>query len=98
MDELVNKLKKITNLSELENIANINTNELLCAIAESKRYDLLKNANIRLNTSDTITLEKLIDLLLSDEDILYYMHDNDFFFSKEELNSILNLVIQKYYN
>src|SRR5574344_98773 len=98
MDELVNKLKKITNLSELENIANINTNELLCAIAESKRYDLLKNANIRLNTSDTITLEKLIDLLLSDEDILYYMHDNDFFFSKEELNSIFNLVIQKYYN
>ena len=52
MNELINKLKEITSLSELENLSNINTNALLYAIAKSERYELLKDANIRLNIND----------------------------------------------
>lgn len=96
MKELVNQLKEITSLSELENLNSMNPNALLYAIAKSERYDLLKDANIRLNINDGTTLEKLTDFLLSDEDILYYMHANGFAFSKEELKVICNTVYQKY--
>ena len=96
MNELINQLKEITSLSELENLSSVNTNTLLYAIVKSERYDLLKNFNIRLNISDNVTLEKLTDFLLSDEDILYYMHRNGFSFSKEELNVLFSLVLKKY--
>ena len=96
MNELINQLKEITSLSELENLSSVNTNALLYAIAKSERYDLLKNSNIRLNISDNATLEKLTDFLLSDEDILYYMHKNGFSFSKEELNVLFSLVLKKH--
>ena len=96
MEELINRLKEISNLSELENISSINTNALLYAIAKSERYELLNDTNIRLNISDKDTLEKLTDFLLSDEDILYSMHRNGFSFSKDELNVMFNIVLQKY--
>ena len=96
MEELINRLKEITNLSELENISGINTNALIYAIAKSERYELLNGANIRLNISDSATLEKLIDFLLSDEDILYCMHRNGFAFSKDELDAMFTVVFQKY--
>ena len=96
MEELINRLKEITNLSELENISGINTNALIYAIAKSERYELLNGANIRLNISDSATLEKLTEFLLSNEDILYYIHRNGFYFSKEELNAMFTVVFQKY--
>lgn len=96
MDELINRLKELTSLSELNNIDSINPNDLIYAIAKSQRYDLIKNTNIRLNISDTSTLEKLTDILLRDEDILYYMHKNGFSFSNEELNSMFNIAFKKY--
>ena len=96
MNELINKLKEISSLSQIENIGSINTNALLYAIAKGQRYDLLNNSNIRLNIADKSTFEKLTDFLLSDEDILYYMHRNGFSLSKDELNAIFNLVIEKY--
>ncbi len=96
MEKLINKLKEITSLSELENIFDINTNTLFYAIVKSKRYDLLKNSNIRLDINDINTLEILIEYLISDEDILYYIHRNDFSFSKSELNIMFNIAFQKY--
>ncbi len=95
MEELINKLKG-TNIIELENFSNINTNTLLYAIIKSERYPLLKDNNIRLNLNDRVTLEELIDFLLTDEDYLYYMFKNGFHFSKEELNVIFNIIFQKY--
>ena len=96
MEDLINRLKGISNLNELENINNINANTLIYLIIRSNRYDLLKNSNIRLNINDRKTLEKLIDYLLSDDDALYYMHQNGFSFSNEELNRIFIIVVQKY--
>ena len=96
MTEIINKLKEIKNLSELENIDSINTNALIYAIAKSERYELLNGANIRLNISDSATLEKLTDFLLSNEDILYYIHRNGFYFSKDELNAMFTIVFQKH--
>ena len=96
MDELISKLNKINNLSELENVNIINTNILLYAICKSERYELLKDANIRININDRATLEELLDFLLSDEDILYYMFNNGFAFTKEELNVMFNMSFQKY--
>ena len=96
MNELINKLQEISNLSQLENINNINSNALLYAIAKSGRYDLLKDSNLKLNLADKETFEKIINFLLSDEDILYFMFKNGFTLSKEELNTIFNLIIEKY--
>ena len=42
----------MSNLSELENISNPNTNTLLYAIAKSERYDLLKKAYSRFITNN----------------------------------------------
>ncbi len=96
MEELMSILEKINSLSDLENIDNINPNALLYAIAKSERYDLLEDANIRVDISDELTLEKLVDFLLSDDSMLYYMHRNGFTFSKYELNIIFNIVLKKY--
>ena len=96
MEELINKLKKISNLSELENISSINTNILLYAIVKSERYELLNGTNIKLNINDNDTLEKLTDFLLLDEDILYSMHRNGFNFSDDELNIMFNIILNKY--
>lgn len=96
MNELINRLKEITKLSDLENLNNINTNDLFYAISKSERYELLKDANIRLNINDSATLEKLTDFLLSDKGILYFIHKNGFTFSKDELNVMFNIVFQKY--
>ena len=49
MNELIDQLKEITSLSELENLSSVNTNALLYAIAKSERYNLLKNSNIKQN-------------------------------------------------
>ena len=92
MDELINRLKKISSLSELDKLNNIDSNTLLYAIAKSERYELLNGANIKLNIGDSATLEKLTDFLLSDENILYYMHKNGFAFSKNELNLIFTII------
>lgn len=96
MDELINKLVNISNLSEIENINSINSNNLLYAISKSGRYDLLKNANIKIDVNDRETLEKLVDYLLSDEDIYYYMNKNGFTFAKEEKVNMFNIVFEKY--
>ena len=98
MNELIHRLKEITNLSELENIDNIDSNSLFYAVAKSGRYDLLKKSNIRLNINDTATLEKLTDFLLSDDDLFYNGDQYEFSFSTEELNSMFNIIIQKYQN
>ena len=49
MEELINQLNNIRTLSDLENWDQINPNVLLCAIAKSKRYDLLTGHTIRLD-------------------------------------------------
>ena len=97
MNELINKLKDISSLLELENLNDINTNLLLYAIAKSYRYKLLNGVNIRLNVNDIDTLEMLVDFLITDEDILFYMYKNGFVISKEELEVIFNIVFQKYH-
>ena len=86
MNELIEEIKKISNLSELSNINLIDQNILFLAIIKSRRYDLLANVNININNNETLT--ELIDYLLSDTDIVYDMRRNGFLFSQETLNNI----------
>ena len=95
MDELINRLNKISNLSELENIASINPNELLIAIRKSGKYDLLKDNNIRLNTADKETLKELVNVLFKDGDELYFMVRNGLHFTNEELEVIFKIILEK---
>jgi len=96
MNKLIDELKKVRNLSEIENIDSIDNNDLFYAIAKSERYDLLNGSNLRLNINNIVTLEKFIDYLYLDENVLYYLHQNEFSFSKEEHDSILNIIFQKH--
>lgn len=97
MEELIKRLKEITSLPDLKNLNDINRNQLLFAISKSDRYDLLKDADIRIDCDDSESFEKIIDYFLSDEDYLYYMHKNGFSFSKGELDKIFNVMCKKYY-
>ena len=94
MNELIEEIKKISNLSELNNNNLIDQNILFLAIVKSRRYDLLANVNININNNETLT--ELIDYLLSDTDIVYDMRRNGFLFSQETLNNIFKIVYQKY--
>ena len=96
MEELINKLRGIEKLSELENISNINTNILLQSIIESGRYNLLENYNLRLNINDSESFENLLEYLIYDEDRTYYLLKSGYSFSKEELSKMLDLVVKKY--
>ena len=94
MNELIEEIKKISNLSELSNINLIDQNILFLAIVKARRYDLLANVNININNNETLT--ELIDYLLSNTDIVYDMRRNGFLFSQETLNNIFKIMYQKY--
>ena len=83
MEELINQLNNIRTLSDLENWDQINPNVLLCAIAKSKRYDLLTGHTIRLDLQDTSYREVLIDLFITKE-VYYDMRQSGFTLTKEE--------------
>ena len=85
-------IKNIQKISDLDDIDSLNKNLVLCSIIKNNRFDLLKDANLRLDINDSSSLEKLIDLILTDEDIFYYMNKNGFNFSYLERNTIFNIV------
>lgn len=89
-------IKNIQKISDLDNIDSLNKNLVLCLIIKNSRFDLLKDANLRLDINDNSSLEELIDLILTDEDIFYYMNKNEFNFSNLERNTIFNIVFNKY--
>ena len=89
-------IKNIQKISDLDNIDSLNKNLVLCLIIKNSRFDLLKDANLRLDINDNSSLEELIDLILTDEDIFYYMNKNGFNFSNLERNTIFNIVFNKY--
>ena len=78
LNELQEQIKKCSSLSEINSIQEIDTNILFMSILASERYDLLSNNKINIHIDNTETSMQLIDYLLSDEDILYYMHRNGF--------------------
>lgn len=89
-------IKNIQKISDLDDIDSLNKNLVLCSIIKNNRFDLLKDANLRLDINDSSSLEELIDLILTDEDIFYYMNKNGFNFSYLERNTIFNIVFNKY--
>ena len=95
MDDFINKIKAISNLSELENTDKIDSNELIYAIIKSERYDLLENSNIRLNLSNDVTLKKLLDFLFSRFDCLYNIKNGSLNFTEEELDIIFKLAYKE---
>lgn len=78
---------------EKSNDVSKNPNFLICEIIRNKRYDLLKDIKISIDED----LEELVDILLKDDDALYFMHKNNFFFTEIELNFMCNIVFKKYH-
>ena len=93
MNKLIDKIKGINILSEIENI---DSNILFLAVVKSERYDLLKDNNIKLHIDNSDSSIQLIEYLLSDEDILYYIYHNGYSFSKQDIDLIFKIVCQKY--
>lgn len=92
----LDEIKNVKKLMDIDNIHNINNNLLLLSIIKNNRFDLLKDANLTLDLNDMTSLEELVDLILNDEDIFYYMNRNGFIFSDFERNTILEIVFNKY--
>ena len=98
INEIIENIKNIDSLEELNNLKKIDSNALIYAINKANKYDLFKENTIRLNLNNKKTLEKLLDFFLKDEDILYYMLKNGFSFTKEELNTLFVMTLDKYQN
>lgn len=96
LNELQEQIRKCNNLSEINNIQEIDTNILFISILASERYDLLSNNKINIHIDNSETSMQLIDYLLSDEDILYYVSRIGYTFSKDDTNKIFKIVYEKY--
>ena len=96
LNELQEQIKKCNNLPEINNIQEIDTNILFMSILKSERYDLLSNNKINIHIDNSETSMQLIDYLLSDEDILYYVSRMGYTFSKDDTNKIFKIVYEKY--
>lgn len=96
MNELISQVKVCNSISEVNVDKKFDDNGLLYAITKSERYDLLKNSDLKIDFSNADTSTKLIEYLLSDEDIVYYMRRYGYQFSSLELDSIFNIVYEKY--
>ena len=96
LNELQEQIRKCNNLSEIDNIQEIDTNILFISILASERYDLLSNNKINIHIDNSETSMQLIDYLLSDEDILYYVSRIGYTFSKDDTNKIFKIVYEKY--
>lgn len=87
--------EKLVNIDSLV-LKDVDSNELLYAIIESENYQLLKEYKLRLNLDNTSSLERLIDLILDDDFIIYDIKKNGFFFTKNELNLVFEIINKKY--
>ena len=96
LNELQKQIKKCSSLSEINSIQEIDTNILFMSILASERYDLLSNNKINIHIDNSETSMQLIDYLLSDEDILYYVGKSGYTFSKDDTNKIFKIVYEKY--
>ena len=96
LNELQEQIKKCSSLSEINSIQEIDTNILFMSILASERYDLLSNNKINIHIDNSETSMQLIDYLLSDEDILYYVGKSGYTFSKDDTNKIFKIVYEKY--
>lgn len=96
LNELQEQISKCNNLSEINSIQEIDTNILFISILKSGRYDLLSNNKINIHIDNSETSMQLIDYLLSDEDILYYVSRIGYTFSKDDTNKIFKIVYEKY--
>ena len=62
-------IKNIQKISDLDDIDSLNKNLVLCSIIKNNRFDLLKDANLRLDINDNSSLEELIDKLALVSDV-----------------------------
>jgi len=92
MEELIEKLKQIKNLSELENLRGIDTNDLLLAIIKSKTYPLLDGHNVKINLDNQESFNRFAEVFLSEEDYFYYMQRNGFSLSQQDVDKLFTFV------
>ena len=96
MDKLIQKVDKISSLDQLDSAEKMDSNLLLFSIIKTRRYDLLKNHDIRMDSHYKETFESLIDYLLSSEDMTYELHHSGYSFSSNEIQLIFEFVCRKY--
>lgn len=95
MNELISQIKACNNLSEVNIDNNYDVNSILYAIVKSGRYDLLKKVNLKIDFTNIETASKLVEYILSNEDIVYYMLMNGYLFSSIEANCIFDILYKK---
>ena len=93
LDDLVNSLKPNDSIFD---IGTYNHTELLFVIINSGRYDLLSNNEFNLSINDDEISLKLLDKILKDEDVYYYLKQRGFRFKISEIKAFRELYL-KYY-
>lgn len=94
MNELIEKIKQIQDLSELPELNTIDPNILFTAILLSKQYHLLRNTHLNIRIDGEAASIKLVETLLKDENELYFLNQYDYKFTKEEKDKLFKLAYE----
>ena len=95
---IAEQMKQVQSLDEIKNWNRIDSNELLIAIIQTRRYDLLEGRNIAFNLNNKESLNRLIEIILTDEDISLYLKKSGIMLKQPEANAIFEFVKSKGFN
>lgn len=96
LNKLQKLIEKCDNISKIGFIQNLDSNILFLSILKAKRYDLLRECNIKIHIDNSQSSKELIDYLLSDWFILYDIKKYGYIFSKDDVSKIFKFVYEKY--
>ena len=95
---IAEQMKQVQSLDEIKNWNRIDSNELLIVIIQTRRYDLLEGRNIAFNLNNKESLNRLIEIILTDEDISLYLKKAGIMLKQPDANAIFEFVKSKGFN
>lgn len=92
MDNLVEQMKAVNNLADISGFNQLDSNDILLAVIQSKKYSLIEGHNIHINVNNKESLDRLLEKLLSYEDYLYDMRNGGFVCSQADMSAMFSYV------
>ncbi len=75
----------------IPNLDKYNHTEVLIAIIKLNRFDLLRSNKIDIKVVDDALTRRLVNLLIDDYDVMFYLNENGLVFSKDQLDKMRHM-------
>ncbi len=95
LEELTERVKRIGNLTDLEDLDTIDPNYLFMALIKANRLGFIGD-NIKIHFDKSKSSSELIEYIISDSDISFDLYNSGFLFNKKDLFKIY-LYMHKYH-